>query len=114
MTVNLKIDTQQFEKMLHDAAGLPTSVIQDAYKFFVATTPKGDPSSWKNPKAPKGYVPGNARSKTVLQGNTIVADYAYAERLDTGWSKQAPNGMSDPTIAFMQKLADQQVAKLGN
>ena len=69
MTVNLKIDTQQFEKMMHDAQGLPNSVIQDAYKFFVATTPKGDPSSWKNPRAPKNYIPGNARSKTRLRHN---------------------------------------------
>jgi hypothetical protein len=39
---------------------------------------------------------GNARRKTKLQGDTIVANYDYAKRLDTGWSKQAPDGMSEP------------------
>jgi hypothetical protein len=40
---------------------------------------------------------GNARSRTLLKGkNDIVGDYAYAQRLDRGWSKQAPQGMIKP------------------
>ena len=36
---------------------------------------------------------GNARRKTTLQNKTtIVADYPYAEKLNNGYSKQAPNG----------------------
>jgi hypothetical protein len=38
------------------------------------------------------------RSKTE-----IVADYPYAQRLEDGYSKQAPKGMSEPTEKFMQK-----------
>jgi hypothetical protein len=39
---------------------------------------------------------GNARRNTTLQGDTIVADYPYAERLDEGYSNQAPDGMIKP------------------
>ena len=47
---------------------------------------------------------GNARRRTRLQGSSIKADYPYATRLDTGWSRQAPKGMSDPTVEFMRKI----------
>lgn len=49
---------------------------------------------------------GNARSRTKLQGNVIVADYPYAQRLDQGYSKQAPKGMSEPTLAFIEQRVD--------
>ena len=39
---------------------------------------------------------GNARSKTTQQGQSIYASYPYAERLDNGYSKQAPDGMTKP------------------
>lgn len=47
---------------------------------------------------------GNARNKTVLRGNNIEADYAYATRLENGWSKQAPNGMFKPTVKFLDAV----------
>lgn len=47
---------------------------------------------------------GNARRRTRLQGSSIKANYPYATRLDTGWSRQAPKGMSDPTVEFMRKI----------
>lgn len=46
---------------------------------------------------------GNARRRTRLQGSTIKADYPYAERLDQGWSRQARDGMSEPTIEFIRR-----------
>jgi hypothetical protein len=46
-----------------------------------------------------------------LRDTTIKADYAYAHRLDTGWSSQAPDGMVDPTIAYMEKLIADNVRK---
>jgi hypothetical protein len=41
---------------------------------------------------------GNARSNTYLTANKeqIVAGYAYAQPLDDGRSRQAPNGMTKP------------------
>lgn len=48
---------------------------------------------------------GNARRKTRLKGDTIQARYPYAERLDNGYSQKAPEGMSDPTFEYIQKLS---------
>lgn len=45
---------------------------------------------------------GNARSKTDLMGNQINADYPYANLLNQGLSKQAPKGMTEPTIAAIR------------
>jgi hypothetical protein len=46
---------------------------------------------------------GNARKNTKLEGDkTIHADYAYAQRLDQGWSKQAPKGMTKPTEQWLK------------
>lgn len=41
---------------------------------------------------------GNARRNTKKQGHTINADYPYAQRLEEGYSKQAPKGMTEPTL----------------
>lgn len=45
---------------------------------------------------------GNAVRNTKLEGNEIVADYPYATRLENGYSSQAPEGMSKPTIEFIR------------
>ena len=45
---------------------------------------------------------GNARRRTTLVGTEIRAQYPYATRLDTGWSKQAPNGMVKPTLQYLR------------
>ena len=65
----------------------------EAYKFFVKQTP---------------VKTGNARSKTTLSGSEIDAMYPYAQRLDTGYSKQSPEGMSKPTEAFIQDYIKKQ------
>lgn len=47
---------------------------------------------------------GNARNSTVTEGtDTIFANYAYAKRLDQGWSKQARDGMSKPMFEEIRK-----------
>ena len=46
---------------------------------------------------------GNARRKTDLRGNEIQANYDYSVRLEKqSWSRQAPNGMSEPTIDWVR------------
>lgn len=47
---------------------------------------------------------GNARRKTSLSGNRILANYPYAVPLDRGWSRQAPQGMSRPTETYLRQL----------
>ena len=49
---------------------------------------------------------GNARRNTKLSGNTILAQYPYAGRLDDGYSSQAPDGMSNPTAEYISKYID--------
>lgn len=56
---------------------------------------------------------GAARSRTRTVGEKISADYGYAGRLDEGYSKQAPDGMSDPTINHFDKQVDNIVRKYG-
>jgi len=47
---------------------------------------------------------GNARARTrLVNNNTIVADYPYAQRLDEGWSRQAPRGMTRPFEAWVRR-----------
>lgn len=47
---------------------------------------------------------GNARASTELTNNKmIVGDYPYAQRLDHGWSKQAPKGMIIPFTIWWNK-----------
>ena len=59
---------------------------------------------------------GNARNKTKLRTgsdkHTIAANYPYAKRLDTGWSRQAPDGMSEPTIKYIEALIQSKVRRL--
>lgn len=61
---------------------------KEAAKVFVQNTP---------------IRSGNARRKTKLRGDTIVANYPYAQRLDEGYSKQSPEGMIKPTEEFIMK-----------
>jgi len=65
---------------------------KDTYKEFIRITPKDT---------------GNARSKTRLQADVIKADYPYAERLDNGWSKQAPEGMIKPITKWVEERIKQ-------
>ena len=61
----------------------------EALNVFVKATPKDT---------------GNARRKTKLVAKkTIEARYPYASRLDRGWSRQAPQGMTRPTERFIQQ-----------
>lgn len=99
--MRMKVDTKELDSLFEDLTELKHSVMQSAYKHFVSTTPVGDPSTWKS-APPPNYKPGNARRNTKLDKDVIVADYPYAERLDKGWSKQAPKGMTEPTEKFIE------------
>jgi hypothetical protein len=61
---------------------------------------------------------GNAKKNTKLQGNSINADYAYANVLDKGrhmtrrgmrGSDQAPQGMTEPTIKHIRDYVKQKL-----
>lgn len=52
---------------------------------------------------------GNAQNRTVLSNNLIEAKYPYAQRLDNGWSKQAPRGMVKPTLEYLRNYIKKQL-----
>lgn len=54
---------------------------------------------------------GNARKRTNLSGTEIRAQYPYAQRLDQGWSNQAPKGMVKPTLEYLRDYIKRQLGK---
>lgn len=87
--ISRRIDT--LNKVLNSSA-----LAKEAYREFVRRTPVRS---------------GNARNSTRLNGNEIQADYPYAGRLDHGYSRQAPTGMSKPTIVYIQNYIKKQLGK---
>lgn len=87
MRVKLKVNEKITSKCKRTRAQVD-ALPERAYKFFKASTP---------------IDTGNAKSRTRLTGNTIRANYNYAKRLDEGYSRQAPNGMTEPTKEFIEK-----------
>lgn len=84
--------TSKFKKIQKKLNNVP----EEAYNFFVKETP---------------IRSGNARRRTKLRNKeTIVADYPYAQRLDEGYSKQSPKGMTNPTSNFIRKRVKQILA----
>lgn len=75
--------TPVIKNMKKDIEDLP----KKALKVFIENTPVNK---------------GNARQKTKLKGKKqIAADYPYAKKLDEGFSKQNPEGMTKPTEEYI-------------
>jgi|TARA_B110000285_G_C14844839_1_gene477094 hypothetical protein len=90
--MKLRLKTSKIGPHLNKKNKRLRTIPKEAYDVFKEATPVRS---------------GNARRKTRLQGTVIKADYPYAQRLDDGWSRQAPQGMVDPTIKFIKsKIAE--------
>jgi hypothetical protein len=89
--ISLKIGVDKISTNVKKKIAQLNAVPGQAYTFFRAHTP---------------IKTGNARSRTTLKKDTIVAAYPYAQQLDDGRSRQAPDGMSKPTEAFVKKTTD--------
>lgn len=94
----------QFDKQI-DARIQVTDKIQveaakELLKRIEKRTPIGDPSLWNYP-APPGYVPGTLRASWTMsvdgsKGKVFISisnNQPYADRVEHGWSTQAPEGM---------------------
>jgi hypothetical protein len=80
-----------------EQASNPQQLAKIAYKTWVDYTP---------------IDTGNARRRTKLKNTEIHADYAYALRLDQGWSKQFQGqGMTRPTLRELQKYVKNNLKK---
>jgi hypothetical protein len=86
VNVEIKI-TDTITKDINKRLGNLDSLSKEAHQEYVNLTPVDK---------------GNARRKTTLKGKTIQANYPYATRLDEGWSKQAPKGMTEPFEKWLQ------------
>ena len=95
MAINFNIS--EVSKLFDQAEAVAKTLPKEGYDYFVDSTP---------------IRTGNARRSTSLRGNTIDANYAYAERLDDGYSRQAPKGMTGPTEKFLQKRIDDLIGKI--
>jgi hypothetical protein len=90
MTVTFKVKNNRITPDLSKKIKATQAVPQQAFVFFRNTTPKRT---------------GNARSHTDLtRSDVIVANYPYASKLDNGYSRQAPRGMSLPTKNYIKRL----------
>jgi hypothetical protein len=90
--ISLKIGTDKITTSVKKKVAQLDKVPLQAYTFFKAHTP---------------IKTGNARRSTVFKKDTIIAAYPYAQPLDDGRSRQAPDGMTKPTEAFVKKTTDQ-------
>ncbi len=113
--VTLKINDKQFTKLIAQAKKASQRAWLTAGQEFKRTTPKDT---------------GNAKRKTKYNKKSINANYAYAGVLDDGlysttnsnqatskvtkkgYSKQAPDGMSDPSIKKYNKELTTRLRKL--
>jgi hypothetical protein len=85
MSITIKDNiTSSLQRINKQISNLP----KEAFTQFVKDTP---------------IRSGNARRKTKLSGNKIIAGYNYAQKLDEGFSKQSPEGMTKPTEQFIEK-----------
>lgn len=88
MTFRVRIDDKTFQQLMDD---MPDAV-RDSWRltgdYFKRITP---------------IRSGNARRRTRANQREIIADYPYAKRLDNGYSKQAPEGMTVPSYAYFRQ-----------
>ena len=89
--VNLQQFNKQMSKALHALDDLPE---------FAETTMKAKTPIRK----------GNARRNTNLQGNTVTANYPYAQRLEDNYSPQTNGkGIIAPTEQAIQREVDRRL-----
>lgn len=92
-----KIDTSEWDKLVSELHTIADKSVKAAGAYFKDITPKDT---------------GNAKRNTRTKGKVISAEYDYAGRLDEGYSKQAPRGMSGPTILELEKEIEKRVGRL--
>jgi hypothetical protein len=92
-----KIDLRSFEQQMTSLVRRLDDLPEEAHKEFIKNTPVRS---------------GNARRNTRLDNTKIVADYPYSQRLDEGYSKQARQGMTEPTEQWIQKEVDRRLKGL--
>lgn len=90
-----KVDLTQFNKQITAAKHALDDLPEFAEETIKSKTP---------------IRSGNARRNTELRGNTVVANYPYAERLEDNYSPQTRGrGIIAPTEQAIQKEVDRRL-----
>lgn len=97
MANNVKIDLRDFQKLMSELDDLPDHLLDKAEPEMVRQTPVRS---------------GNARRNTKRSGDAIRANYAYAGRLDDGYSRQAPDGFTEPTIKHIEREFNKYIGRI--
>jgi hypothetical protein len=85
----VKVNLTQFNRQMSKALNALDDLPEFAQKEMRANTPRRS---------------GNARRNTNLQGNTVTANYAYAQRLEDNYSPQTEGrGIIAPTEQAIQQ-----------
>jgi len=93
-----KRDLIKLQKEINKAIDTST---EETFKFFKQKTPvKG------------GNARRNTKYKEKSNKTTIIGDYPYSGRLDEGYSKQAPRGMTKPSLKELEKVITKQFRKI--
>ena len=91
----VKVNLTQFNRQMNKALNALDDLTEFAEGAMQANTP---------------IRSGNARRNTNLQGNKVVANYAYAQRLEDNWSPQTRGqGIIAPTERDIQKEVDRRL-----
>jgi hypothetical protein len=91
------VNDSEVRAMFKQLEEMQFEVMTDAGRYFKKITP-----------VDKGY----ARSRTDTKHLKISAKYPYAGRLDDGWSRQAPQGMSAPTEKYIDKAITEEIRRI--
>jgi hypothetical protein len=83
-----KVNLASFNKQMTNLKRNAQDLSKGAYEVFVDNTPENT---------------GNAKRKTRLQGDKIIADYNYSQKLDEGYSRKKPKGMTAPTEQWIEE-----------
>ena len=82
--MKFKVDSRAVDKMFKELAGMPAEVMKETYTVYKNNTP---------------IRSGNAKNRTKLETKLKIGGrYPYAGKLDEGWSKQSPKGMTEPSL----------------
>ena len=92
-----KVNLSGFQRQMAEAKKRMEDLPESAHEEFLRNTPVRS---------------GNARRQTRLQDTKIIADYAYSQRLDEGYSRQSPKGMTEPTEQWIQREVDRRLKGL--
>lgn len=83
-----KVNLASFNRLMTNLEKNVRDLSKGAHQVFVENTPENT---------------GNAKRKTVLAGDKIIANYDYSQKLDEGYSRKKPKGMTEPTEKWIEE-----------